>query len=55
LLKLGAVSSPHVESLSDHFRQRDYAVEQVRVPYEFQRNANRILKIRKMKYRGRRI
>jgi hypothetical protein len=49
LLKLGAVASPHVEPLSDHFRAEGYEVEQRRVPYEFQRGGNVMLKIKKVK------
>lgn len=47
LLQLGAVPSPHVEPLSDHFRAEGYEVEHVRVPYEFQRGGNVMLKIKK--------
>ena len=47
LLQLGAVPSPHVKPVSDHFRARGYDVDQVRVPYEFQRGGNEMLRIRK--------
>lgn len=48
LLQLGALPSPHVEPLIDHFRFRGYEVEKVRVPYEFQRGGNVMLRIRKV-------
>lgn len=48
LLKLGAVPSPHVEPVSDHFESKGYEVEQVRVPYEFQRGGNLMLRIKKV-------
>jgi hypothetical protein len=48
LLQLGAVPSAHVEPLSDHFRAEGYDVEQIRVPYEFQRGGNIMLKIKKV-------
>ncbi|MFH2047418.1 MAG: SAM-dependent methyltransferase [Pseudomonadota bacterium] len=51
LLQLGAVTSSHVEPLSDHFRAEGYEVEQVRVPYEFQRGGNLMLQIKKVEPR----
>ena len=45
---IGAVPSPHVEQLCDHFKGEKYNVEKVRVPYEFQRGGNLMLKIRKV-------
>lgn len=51
LLQLGAVPSPHVEPLSEHFRAEGYEVAQVRVPYEFQRGGNRMLRIKKVEQR----
>jgi len=53
LLQLGAVLSPHVAPLSDHFRTEGYEVEQVRVPYEFQRGGNQMLRIRRVEPRSR--
>lgn len=53
LLKLGSVPSPHVQPLSDHFRDKGYLVEQVRVPYEFQRGGNLMLRIREQQARKR--
>ncbi len=47
LLQLGAVPSPHVGPVMRHFREQGYNVKEVRVPYEFQRGGNRMLKIRK--------
>ena len=46
LLKLGATPSPHVGPVADHFRARGYEVEEVIVPYEFQRGGNKMLSIR---------
>lgn len=51
LLQLGSVPSPHVEPLSEHFRAEGYEVAQVRVPYEFQRGGNRMLRIKKVEQR----
>lgn len=48
LLQLGAIPSPHVEPLSDYFRAEEYEVDQVQVPYEFQRGGNLMLKITKV-------
>lgn len=48
LLQLGALPSPHVEPVTEHFRAEGYEVTQVQVPYEFQRGANQMLKIRKV-------
>jgi hypothetical protein len=48
LLQLGAVPSPHVEPLCGHFRTKGYEVEQVRVPYEFQRGGYLMLRIKKV-------
>ncbi|WP_232420155.1 SAM-dependent methyltransferase [Nitrosococcus watsonii] len=48
LLQLGATPSPHVEPVVEHFRAEGYEVMQVRVPYEFQRGGNQMLKIRKV-------
>lgn len=47
LLQLGALPSPHVEPLIDHFRSGGYEVDKVRVPYEFQRGGNLMLRIKK--------
>jgi hypothetical protein len=47
LLQLGAVPSPHVVPVSEHFSARGYEVTQVEVPYEFQRGGNRMLRIRR--------
>jgi hypothetical protein len=48
LLQLGAVPSPHVEPLIYHFRTIGFEVEQVRVPYEFQRGGDLMLRIKKV-------
>lgn len=48
LLQLGAVRSPHIEPVSQHFRAAGYDVAQVEVPYEFQRGGNQMLTIRKV-------
>lgn len=48
LLQLGAVHSPHIEPVSQHFRASGYDVAQVEVPYEFQRGGNQMLTIRKV-------
>jgi hypothetical protein len=45
LLKLGAKPSPHVEPLMDHFRLEGCDVDHIRVPYEFQRGGNAMLRI----------
>jgi hypothetical protein len=47
LLQLGAVPSAHVEPLSQHFKAKGYELVQVRVPYEFQRGGNQMLRIKK--------
>ncbi len=49
LLQLGAVPSPHVEPVIEHFRAQGYDVTYVQVPYEFQRGGNQMLKIRRNK------
>lgn len=51
LLKLGAVPSPHVEPVSDHFRTEGYEVEQIRVPYELQRGGNIMMRVKKVEQR----
>lgn len=48
LLQLGATPSPHVEPVVNYFRSQKYEVTQVRVPYEFQRGGNLMLRIRKI-------
>jgi hypothetical protein len=48
LLQLGAIPSPHVPRVSEHFRAEGYEVAQVHVPYEFQRGGNQMLKIMKL-------
>ena len=45
LLQLGAEPSPHVGPVSEYFHDAGYDVEQVAVPYEFQRGGNRMLSI----------
>ena len=47
LLQLGSVSSPHVEPICEHFRRRGYDVDRVRVPYEFQRGGDEMLRVRR--------
>ncbi len=51
LLQLGAIPSPHVEPLSEHFRAEGYELAQIRVPYEFQRGGNLMLRIKKVEPR----
>jgi len=48
LLQLGSIPSPHVAPVTDHFRQAGYQAAIVRVPYEFQRGGNEMLRIRKV-------
>lgn len=48
LLQLGAVPSPHVQPVAEHFRVKGYEVTQVKVPYEFQRGGNQMLRIRRV-------
>jgi len=45
LLQLGTVPSPHVPPVCEHFRGLGYTVDQVQVPYRFQRGADRMLRI----------
>jgi len=47
LLQLGATPSPHVAPVIEHFTALGYLVERVRVPYEFQRGGNEMLRIRR--------
>jgi hypothetical protein len=47
LLDLDAAPSPHVSPVIEHFNNRGYRVETVRVPYEFQRGGNRMLRVGK--------
>lgn len=47
LLQLGAVPSPHVEKVMQHFTAAGYEVSKVKADYEFQRGGNKMLKIRK--------
>ena len=46
LLQLGASPSPHVPAVVDYFEDAGYGVDIVRVPYEFQRGGNQMLRIR---------
>jgi hypothetical protein len=48
LMQLGATPSPHVKPLSDHFISLGFEVEQIKVPYEFQRGGNLMLRIRRV-------
>ncbi len=50
LLQLGGTPSPHVEPAAKHFCAEGYEVAQVKVPYEFQRGGNQMLKIRKVEH-----
>jgi len=45
LLALGAIGSSHVSPVADSFRQLRYTVSIERVPYEFQRGANKMMRI----------
>ena len=47
LLQLGAVHSPHVEPVAA-YREAGFEAEIQRVPYEFQRGGNQMLKIRRV-------
>lgn len=47
LLQLGAIPSPHVQAVTDHFLERGYEVTTTRVSYEFQRCGNQMLRIKK--------
>ena len=47
LLQLGSTPSPHVRSVVDHFESAGYEVDRVRVPYEFQRGGDQMLRIRR--------
>jgi hypothetical protein len=46
LLALGGVVSPHVASTTDGLKDLKYAVTIERVPYEFQRGGNEMMRIR---------
>jgi SAM-dependent methyltransferase len=46
LVQLGSTPSPHVPHVTTHFLAEGFSVDQVEVPYEFQRGGNRMLKIR---------
>lgn len=48
LLQLGATPSPHVQPVFDHFKSIGYEMEKVKVPYEFQRGGNLMLRIRRV-------
>lgn len=45
LLELGSVSSRHVETVTAELERRGYRAERVRVPYEFQRGGNEMLRV----------
>lgn len=47
LLQLGSTPSPHVRSVVDHFESVGYEMDRVRVPYEFQRGGDQMLRIRR--------
>lgn len=47
LLALGGVPSPHVASMTARLRDLNYLVTIDRVPYEFQRGGNEMMRIRK--------
>lgn len=47
LLQLGAIPSPHVQAVTDHFLDQGYEVTTTRVGYEFQRGGNQMLRIKK--------
>lgn len=46
LLQLGATPSPHVDPVCQHLKKTGFTVTQERVPYEFQRGGNQMLRIR---------
>ncbi len=45
LLELGSVPSRHIEPAIGELEQRGYKVERIRVPYEFQKNGNEMLRV----------
>ncbi len=47
LLQLGSTPSPYVVPVSDHFERAGHEMELVRVPYEFQRGGDQMLRIRR--------
>ena len=47
LLALGGIGSAYVSPVADAFRQRGCTVRIERVPYEFQRGANKMMRIRR--------
>jgi hypothetical protein len=47
LLALGAVTSRHVTPVADDMRERGFDVSIQRVPYEFQRGGNEMMRIRR--------
>ncbi len=47
LVQLGSVPSPHVPAVIDHLRKSGYRADIARVPYEFQRGGNQMLRVRK--------
>jgi hypothetical protein len=51
LLALGAVRSPHVPRISASLRRLGYLVSIERVPYEFQRGGNEMMRIRRTESR----
>jgi hypothetical protein len=46
LLQLGGTRSPHADPVIEYFGATGYAVGESRVPYEFQRGADRMLRIK---------
>lgn len=47
LLALGGVPSPYVASMTAKLRDLNYLVTIERIPYEFQRGGNEMMRIRK--------
>jgi len=46
LLNLQALPSPRLPSVVDHFKNAGYEADIIQVPYEFQRDGNRMLRVR---------
>jgi len=52
LLALGAIGSAHVSPIASTFRELGYTISIERVPYEFQRGANKMMRIVKLRKRS---
>lgn len=45
LLEVGSVPSRHLEPVTDELERRGFGTERARVPYEFQKNGNEMLRV----------